>query len=564
MKIKLLVFILVPLFLAAQVQKKTPTIQFEIYDSTYNFQNLGFTFSTMNVLKNLNFVSINYHSASFGAVDMATGSFLWNRTLKEDTTVGGGSSYCLAFNHYNDNTSSIRISDYDMDGYYLMDQDMNVILDFFDLGIRPENHGIAKLPDGRIAYLMDTTQVVNFYSNVIPDSTDWDALAFDLYIFNPLDSSTVKIFDWFSSVDSSFVVPEYLYEGDVSGPIIDWTHPNSVFADYDGNILISWRHLGVCKIDVNTGLVIWWVGLPTGMATQQGFNEPTCISGDCRTRLQHDLLPVPGMPNHYSMFDNGDTARNYSRALFFSIDTANNTMQVEKDPHFVRSDFMGSVAVLNNGSYLVNVPTIQKLPFGKFPAWMANGVFQDSILNYIHLLGSDIFLMDANDQLVAKYWSDSANFVYNNFIIDFSSWPQIVCDNDSVGSTAYPSNYTWLNSDGLDLGSAVKQDADESVYRLQFPFGMVNGYTTFFDSKNCLSTGLRDLNTIGLSLYPNPSNTILNFSQEVERFDVYDLMGRYLVSGSGSMMDVSKLDNGVYFINLSVEGHQFSTKFSKF
>ena len=562
-----LAFILVAGGLQAQVQKQTPQIYFELYDSTYNFQDQGFTFSTINVLKNLNFVSNNYHSASFGAVDMATGSFLWNRTLKEDTTAGGGSSYsyCLAFNHYNDNTSSIRISDYDMDGYYLMDQDMNVILNFFDLGIRPENHGIAKLPDGRIAYLMDTTQVVNFYSNVIPDSTDWDALAFDLYIFNPLDSSTVKIFDWFSSVDSSFVVPEYFYEGDDSGPLIDWTHPNSVFADYDGNILISWRHLGVCKIDANTGLVIWWVGLPTGMATQQGFNEPTCISGDCRTRLQHDLLPVPGMPNHYSMFDNGDTARNYSRALFFSIDTANNTMQVEKDPNFERSDFMGSVAVLNNGSYLVNVPSIQKLPFGKFPAWMANGVFQDSILNYIHLLGSDIFLMDANDQLVAKYWSDSANFVYNNFIIDFSNWPEIVCEEDSVASTSYPSNFSWQNAVGTDLGSNLKQEVNESIYRLRFPYGILNGYTSYFDSKSCIGTSIRDeFSSVHFGLFPNPSQNTLKFSQYVESFDVFDLMGRYIFSGSGEFVDVSNLMEGVYFLNFTHEGAKLSAKFSKF
>lgn len=352
----------------------------------------------------------------------------------------------------------------------MLDDSLNIVLDFFDVGIRPDNHGIAKLPDGRIAYFQDTTQVVNFYSTVIPDSTYWDALAFDVVVFNPLDSSKVKIFDWFSSVDSSFMVPEYLYEGNVEGAIIDWSHPNSIFADYDGNILISLRHSGVCKMDVNTGQILWWLGLPSGMAAQQGFNVPTCISGDCRIRLQHDLRPIPGMPNHYSLFDNGDTARDYSRALFFSIDTLNNTMQVEKDPHFLRSDFMGSVAVLNDGSYLVNVPTMQKVPLNKFPVWMANGVFQDSVANYIHLLGSDIFLMDGNDQLVAKYWSDSGSFVYNNFIIDFSTWPEIVCDEDSVLSTSYPSNFSWQDAAQVDLGSNVKQEADETVYRLHFPF----------------------------------------------------------------------------------------------
>lgn len=72
-----------------------------------------------------------------------------------------------------------------------------------------------------------------------------------------------------------------------------------------------------------------------------------------------------------------------------------------------------------------------------------------------------------------------------------------------------------------------------------------------------------DLSELDLRLYPNPTHNVLNFSQEVDRFDVFDLMGRYLFSGNGSYLDVSKLDQGMYLINLSLEESVRSSKFLK-
>jgi hypothetical protein len=240
-------------------------------------------------------------------------------------------------------------------------------------------------------------------------------------------------------------------------------------------------------------------------------------------------------------------------------------MQVNKEPQFLRSDFMGSLALLDNGSYLVNVPTVQKLPMEKVPGWIAAGVFADSILNYIYLLGSDIFLMDANDQLVAKYWSDSANFVYNNFILDLSTWPQLLCAEDSVASTSYPANFIWQDEQQFDLGTNAKQPADESKYRLAFPFGIFDAYSSVFDSKVCITTNINnELVLKDFYIYPNPSQTFLNFSKATDRYVIFDFLGRFVKSGEGSIVDVSNLDNGVYLINLLVEGIQLSSKFSKY
>lgn len=554
---------LIPLLVFAQIQRATPKMNVEIYDSSYNFNQLGFTYSTMNAFFALNLATPPFHSASWGAVDLATGQLLMNTTLKDDTTTSFGRSFSIAFNHYDDESATVFAISSDLTGYFLLDDSLNVVLNLYDLGIFPDPHGIAKLQDGRYAYFADTAQILNFQSSTIPDSSDWEAVGHDIVLFDPSDSSTVVLFDWFANIDTGFIIPAYMYEGDLGDSLIDWGHPNSIFEDYDGNLLVSWRHLGCFKIDVNSGNVLWWIGLPDSLGIQNGFNEPTCISGDCITRLQHDIRPIAGMPNHYSLFDNGDTARNYSRALIFEIDPGNNTMTVNKDPHFMLSNFMGSTNVLADGSYLVNVPTIQRLPFDKFPAWMQNGQFQDSILHYIHLAGSDIFLYDANDNLVAKYWTDSANFVYNTFIKDFSSWPMIQCDGDTMEATQSPNGLGWLNASGDTVSTNTRVLADGQDYRLQFPFGLLTGFSTKFNSSSCLSTAITDIRLKDFSAYPNPTNSILQFSEALDKFEIVDLTGKVVLQGQGSFVETASLYAGVYFLHGYIGDSRLSYRFLK-
>lgn len=554
---------LVPLLIFGQVQRATPKMNVEIYDTTYNFNQLGFTYSTMNAFFALNLATPPFHSASWGAVDLATGELLMNTTLKDDTTSSFGRSFSIAFNHYDDESASVFVISSGLTGYYILDDSLNIELNLYDLGIFPDPHGIAKLQDGRYAYFADTAQILNFQSSTIPDSTDWETVGHDIVLFDPSDSSKVVLFDWFAKIDTGFIIPEYMYEGDLGDSLIDWGHPNSIFEDYDGNLLVSWRHLGCFKIDVNSGNILWWIGLPDSLGIQNGFNEPTCISGDCRTRLQHDLRAIPGMPNHYSLFDNGDTARNYSRAFIFEIDTANNTMTVNKDPHLMRSDFMGSTNILPDGSYLVNVPTIQRLPFDKFPAWMQNGQFQDSILHYIHLAGSDIFLYDSNDNLVAKYWTDSANFVYNTFLKDFSTWPAISCDEDTLVASQTPAGLAWLNEVGDTVSTSNTILADGQDYRLQFPFGLLTGFSRKFNSGACLSTAVRDIRLKDFTAYPNPTSNILHFSESLGKFEVLDLTGKIVFKGIGSYAETASLNAGMYFLHGYVGESRVTYRFLK-
>jgi hypothetical protein len=563
MKRYILLLLSIPVLCFSQVQLNTPAVNVEFIDSTYNFNEIGFSYSTINILTRIGWnIGGPYHSASLGAVNLADGSILFNRTWKEDTVNMGG-SYNLAFNPYNDNTWSVRVSDADFDGYFLLDDSLNITLNLHDVDVFPDNHGIAKLQDGRYAYFEDTIQDMVFASDVISDSTVWPSLGHNVVIFDPTDSSKTKIFDWFSSIDSSFVIPGYLYEGDLDGTTIDWGHPNSLFEDYDGHLLLSWRHLGVCKMDVNTGDVIWWFGLPDSLGVEHGFNEPVCGGGDCFTRLQHDLYPIVGHPNQYSLFDNGDSSRNYSRALFIAYDTASNTMNILKEPQYPQSNFMGSVDVLEDGSYIVNVPSIQRLPFDRIPAWVQNGQFADSIPYYIHLLGSEIYFHDSNDQLRAKFVTDSANFVYNSKFLDFSDWPAIFCSNDTLQQTVSSLDMLWLDANKDSISSASYYLADGQTYYLGFPFGITQGYSPKFNSASCLVTGIVNSSIVDFKAYPNPVGDMLHFSISLDLFNVVDVSGRSILSGQGSYLETASFLPGIYFVYGEIDGFSVSFRFLK-
>jgi hypothetical protein len=108
----------------------------------------------MNVLSSLNIVSSNYYSASFGSLDFASVDPSGLKILTEDI-INGKNFFCLVFNHYSDNSSGLRANDYNIDGYYVIDENLDIVLNFNDIGLRPENQGIAKLQDERFAYLKD-------------------------------------------------------------------------------------------------------------------------------------------------------------------------------------------------------------------------------------------------------------------------------------------------------------------------------------------------------------------------------------------------------------------------
>lgn len=163
-----------------------------------------------------------------------------------------------------------------------------------------------------------------------------------------LDANKNLVFKWECW---DHFLPDDAIAVDWSQVKIDYIHMNSIALDFDDNLIISSRHLcEVTKIDRNTGDIIWRLG---GKNNQfKWINETEEFS------YQHDARPVPGKPNHYTIFDNGNLRRpRYTRIVEYQIDpdsmTATKVWEYRRSPDFY-TNAGGSARRLSNGNTLIS------------------------------------------------------------------------------------------------------------------------------------------------------------------------------------------------------------------
>jgi hypothetical protein len=66
------------------------------------------------------------------------------------------------------------------------------------------------------------------------------------------------------------------------------------------------------------------------------------------------------------------------------------------------------------------------------------------------------------------------------------------------------------------------------------------------------------------SVYPNPSNGIINIDGDnIEIINIYDCLGREILSTNRTQIDITNLNNGVYTIVISGESHKYTSKLIK-
>jgi hypothetical protein len=135
---------------------------------------------------------------------------------------------------------------------------------------------------------------------------------------------------------------------------IDYVHMNAITPDFDGHYILSSRHLSeATKIDRNTGEIIWRFGGKN--------NQFTFINEDVDMSWQHHFKPLPGVPGHYTVFDNGNVAHpRFSRAVEYELDTGNMTAEKVWEYRYQPdrySNMMGSVQRLPNGNTYIDWST---------------------------------------------------------------------------------------------------------------------------------------------------------------------------------------------------------------
>jgi hypothetical protein len=137
---------------------------------------------------------------------------------------------------------------------------------------------------------------------------------------------------------------------------IDLSHTNSIDVDYDGNYLISNRHMDeVTKISRSTGQIIWRWGGSRSKNNEFRFLNDTNSAGFIGFSHQHSVRRLPN--GNILMFDNGVLKEpGYSRVVEYSLNevqkTCTKVWEYRNVPDFYTIT-MGSVQRLDNGNTFI-------------------------------------------------------------------------------------------------------------------------------------------------------------------------------------------------------------------
>jgi hypothetical protein len=255
---------------------------------------------------------------------------------------------------------------------------------------------------------------------------------------------------------------------------IDYCHMNSIAVDYDGHILTSSRHMSeVTKVNRQTGEIIWRLG---GNNNQFDF-----VDDEYGISYQHDARPVPGQPNHYTIFDNGNFhSPRFSRAVEFVIDTTDMTatkVWEYRDTPDRSSSAMGNAQRLSNGNTLINwavnnsPKATEVTPEGEIVYEMN---FVEEFASYRTYRHEWEGVVNVPYLLVESY-SDRVALIFNKFGDNQVDYYRIYADQTANPTTLIDStSQTWIDLRNLENNqryyfrvTAVSLSGDESDFSNQ-------------------------------------------------------------------------------------------------
>ncbi len=168
-------------------------------------------------------------------------------------------------------------------------------------------------------------------------------------VLQELDADKNLVFQWRSW--DHYKITDATDDINLTDSLIDYVHGNAIELDYDGNILLSCRHMDeITKINRTTGDIIWrWGGIHcknnqfTFLNDSLGFSHQHCIR-----RLSN---------GNYTIFDNGNLhSPQFSRSVEYQMDEANKMVTLVweyRNTPSTHSDAMGSVERLSNHNTII-------------------------------------------------------------------------------------------------------------------------------------------------------------------------------------------------------------------
>jgi len=180
--------------------------------------------------------------------------------------------------------------------FYLMDSTYRIIDSVkTGNGYLTDNHDLQILPNGHYLLMAWDPQPVRM--DTIVAGGDPSAIVIGL-IVQELDLNKNVVFQWRSW--DYYQITDATEDIDLTQHTIAYVHGNAIELDFDGNLLISSRHMDeITKINRQTGDIIWrWGGLKSRNNQFQFINDSITFSH------QHDIRRLPN--GNVTFYDNGN------------------------------------------------------------------------------------------------------------------------------------------------------------------------------------------------------------------------------------------------------------------
>lgn len=233
---------------------------------------------------------------------------------------------------------------------YGMNQDFTIVDSFMCNGYTTDGHEFRILQNGHLLFLGTETRTMDL-SGVIPGGSSTAQVMGSIIQEQNENKETVMTWNSFDHISLTDCVPDNL----LLAPTVDYIHCNAIEVDYDGNLLVSARHLDeIIKIDRITGDIIWRWGGSASENNEFTFDNDT-VDGFTGFSHQHAIRLLAN--GNYLLFDNGNQKNNQvSRCVEYSLDQVNKIAHKvwEYVPeNTIYTSAMGYAQRLSNGNTLI-------------------------------------------------------------------------------------------------------------------------------------------------------------------------------------------------------------------
>ncbi len=186
------------------------------------------------------------------------------------------------------------------------------------------------------------------------------------------------------------------------------------------------------------------------------------------------------------------------------------------------------------------------------------------------------FVVNASASPWAGLWSEkTAPITFNstNCKVKLMAYKSVISNFDVKFEGAAGLNFEKLVPNTLinqweeltfDFSSQIGKTVTRLVIIPDFPAARTAGSTNYFDniSFNSINTGINEIESNNVRLYPNPVHNELNISSDLEisQIEIRNLVGQTVKLSTTNTVDLSKIPTGNYFVSVKLANGQISNQ----